>query len=189
MIKLNISDTIKYWLKNRLIVSNTINLTDPHNKILQTPKVKFDSTAKAISYLKNLIDTRYKYKYDWGDRIRTPNSVWNRAHDKGLRDDCDGASALAFASLKNARVQNVELITIIPVEEFWKGHTLCFFQESLTKHYHIIDYGNISPSLNSVEEALKYVINIYFKDKKSFIYSLDTFTDKWENREIKEFNV
>ncbi len=177
---------IKFWLKARIPLSNFLNRFDKFN-IEPKEKISFPNCIFAIKHLNFLLDNFYVYKYDLGDRIRTPNAVWNRTHSKnGLKDDCDGASTLAFSIFKECEsIQTVKLITVVPTDSFWSGHTLCIFKEKEDSGFKVVDYGTVFDGFNSLEDIIHFIVQKQYSRFNTFVVSLDIFEhDKWKNQNV-----
>lgn len=179
---------IKTWLKRRTSLSNFLNRFDSFNKPEQN-SLFFSNYDEAIRHLQEKIKSNYKYRYDIGDRLRTPNSVWNQTHQTGLlRDDCDGAAILAMNILHKAGYKNARLLTLVPVKSFWEGHTVCLFND-LDNKLHIIDYGTVSPAFNTFIEILQYFSRTRYVEYDHFVYSIDIFeNNRWNNHRTDNFS-
>lgn len=127
---------IATWLRIRIPISNWLNRFDRWNVDLRDP-LRFDSPTQALDFIGTL---GYRFRYDRGDRIRTPQSVWNRARKGILRDDCDGMAVLATECLDRAGVESY-LLTVVG-RNFWRGHTVCAWSRDAV--WYVYDYGVIT---------------------------------------------
>jgi hypothetical protein len=152
---------IKIWLRLRLIISNFLNLLDPFNyEQNEFSRLLPSSLEQAKKIIKYEFFSKFVYKYDAGDIIRTPISVWNRTKENLLYDDCDGAAAFAYAALNNFTTY-IRLLTIVPIKKPFSGHTLCLFKEN--NLFSIVNYDDIYEGFNSIEEIVIFIARTLYK--------------------------
>jgi hypothetical protein len=155
--------TIIWWLRNRIKWSNWLNRFD---------RMDFDPglerrAGKDLSGFNRLADQlkqayadNFEYSYDFGDRLRTPWSTWNRVYSGWtLVDDCDGFAALAMAWATQYEGITCSLLTIVPAWRWWKGHTVCLCQQQVAGNpvYMYYDYdepGRWTANLYEIRTAL-----------------------------------
>lgn len=111
---------IEWWLRVRIPISNFLNWFDKYNVPIDIPKRTINDAIKALDAMD------YRYKWDKGDRIRTPWASYRRAQNRKYGDDCDGMASLAYALIgDNAELKyKVCLLTVVPTYAFWLGHTV-----------------------------------------------------------------
>lgn len=169
---------IRLWLRIRLLISNLLNKFDKYNYKTDDWFV-FNNAIDAKNYARSI---PYHSKYDFGDRLRTPDSVWNRAVNGMLYDDCDGMATLYMACLNRAG-ECPKLLTIIGTKNFWKGHTVCYWFDSYKQEYEVVDYSMVWRYKSLEDAALHVAKRRGIKGK--ILISRDAYTNKWVNVDIR----